>query len=268
VERDTDPGRRGGKTQALIVFRGRGELGYPWAMLRFAMILVIFGCGKVSAPPDDPDAAVDEPDTTAPVITLTHKPLAIDVDAATFEWVVDDVSATFQCAIDGGSFSACTSPTMFSSLVTGSHQFQVLAQDPSGNTGSAMHAWMVEPPCTTSLVELESLAPAGWNIFSGGVLHAGQGLGTGTLDATFDLNFTGKGLILYVETGPSMGTMEVKIDNGVPMTVETNAAGSFSFQVPRPIASGLINMAHVLTVTCKAGSNLNCHPDYVDVTCN
>jgi hypothetical protein len=115
------------------------------------------------------------------------------------------------------------------------------------------------------LIELESLSPTptGWSIFSGSVLHNGQGLGTSVVGSTFNVSFTGKGLVLHVETGPNIHTMNVSIDAGTPVLVDAVAA-AFAFQVPFPIASGLPNTTHVATVTC---TQTNCQPDYVDVTC-
>jgi hypothetical protein len=44
--------------------------------------------------------------------------------------------ATFQCQLDGGSFSPCSSPKGYARLATGVHRFAVRAIDAAGNVDS------------------------------------------------------------------------------------------------------------------------------------
>src|SRR5205823_8493004 len=55
--------------------------------------------------------------------------------------------STFQCRIDGGSWSTCTTPyTVSTALTEGSHTFDVKATDQAGNTDAspASYSWTVD----------------------------------------------------------------------------------------------------------------------------
>src|SRR5207244_5889628 len=51
--------------------------------------------------------------------------------------------STFQCKLDGGTNTTCTSPQSYTGLAAGSHTFTVTATDPAGNTGNASSTWTV-----------------------------------------------------------------------------------------------------------------------------
>jgi hypothetical protein len=88
-------------------------------------------------------------DTTGPPApTLTSTPPANDTStSASFSFSDDETGVTFECQLDGGSFSTCTSPAAYSSLADGSHTFAVRARDPLGNAGSATtYTWSLQGP--------------------------------------------------------------------------------------------------------------------------
>lgn len=100
-------------------------------------------------------------DTVAPNVSLNSHPTDPSNSAsADFTFSSTDATATFTCQLDGGGFSACTSPKNYPSLSNGSHTFSVMAVDPAGNLSTpAAYTWTVNvvtdttPPDTTILTK-------------------------------------------------------------------------------------------------------------------
>ena len=73
--------------------------------------------------------------------------------SASFGFSDSESGVSFRCQLDGGGFSACSSPQGYSGLSQGSHSFQVKARDAAGNeSGSASYGWTVDalaPPSPT-----------------------------------------------------------------------------------------------------------------------
>ncbi len=82
------------------------------------------------------------PDTTAPQTTLGAGGTAgypasgatITSTTASFTFSSDEGGSTFECRMDGGTWSTCVSPYTAASLGDGTHTFEVRAIDPSNNT--------------------------------------------------------------------------------------------------------------------------------------
>lgn len=86
-------------------------------------------------------------DTTAPGTTIDAGPAAVvKTDVATFEFSSDDPLATFECKLDGGAWTSCTSPKALTGLSDGDHELHVRATDAAGNTDAtpASRAWTVD----------------------------------------------------------------------------------------------------------------------------
>jgi subtilisin-like proprotein convertase family protein len=88
-----------------------------------------------------------DPDVNAPDTQIQAAPPSLAGSrSASFEFGSPRVGSMFQCRLDGGDFSPCTSPQEFGDLPEGSHTFEVRAFDSHGNVdGSpAMYTWTVD----------------------------------------------------------------------------------------------------------------------------
>jgi hypothetical protein len=111
--------------------------------------LAVIAVGLLAVP-----SALGDPPTT----TITNAPAALTTsNSASFTFVASDVTATFECNLDGSGFAACASPAAYAPLGDGGHTFAVRGTTlgPDGGTGAAaQHAWTVDttPPATPTIV--------------------------------------------------------------------------------------------------------------------
>ena len=99
-------------------------------------------------------------DTAAPTTSIGTKPANPSNDPApTFTFSASEPS-TFECKLDGGNFSGCTSGIAYPGLAEGSHTFSVHARDSAVNTGAdATYTWTLDtvaPPAPS----LDSTPPS------------------------------------------------------------------------------------------------------------
>lgn len=95
-------------------------------------------------------AAVAEAAPKTPTPTITSGPSGtVTSTTATFTFTDSASPVTFQCSLDGASYSACTSPKAYTSLSQGDHTFSVTATTPGkGVSNDATRSWTVDsrPP--------------------------------------------------------------------------------------------------------------------------
>lgn len=88
------------------------------------------------------------PDTTI----VTGPPSVSSSSSASFTFSANEPGATFECKLDAGSYSACTSGKSYAGLAAGAHTFSVRAADTLANLGNpATYAWTIDttPPTVT-----------------------------------------------------------------------------------------------------------------------
>jgi hypothetical protein len=128
----------------------------------------------VVTPPDNPTPPPPA-DTTAPNTTVSSGPSGTTTSTgASFGFSSSESGSTFQCSLDSGSWSSCTSPKSYSGLAVGSHTFAVKATDAAGNTDAspATRSWTVQastpPPTDTTAPDTTiSSGPSGTTTSTG-----------------------------------------------------------------------------------------------------
>jgi hypothetical protein len=86
-------------------------------------------------------------DGTTPDTAIVLGPSGTVADAtADFTFTSPDTTATFECRVDGGTFTACTTPFASPSLSDGAHTFEVRARDAAGNVDPtpATRSWSID----------------------------------------------------------------------------------------------------------------------------
>ncbi|MBN8580074.1 MAG: sortase [Anaerolineae bacterium] len=223
----------------------------------------------------DPDFTVD---TTTPDTTITaNPPLLTNSSNASFSFTGNDSGgsgvASLQCQLDGGAFSACTSPQSYFALGDGSHTFQVRAIDNAGNVDPtpASYTWTVD---TTAPAAPVVTTPANGSVTNDStpsvsgtaepnstvtVYIDGSIAGTTTADGSGNWNFTAAALSdgshtvratstdAAGNTSPSSNTNTFTVDTTAPDTTITanpadptnSTTASFSFTGSDPGGSGV-----------------------------
>ena len=138
-------------------------------------------------------------DTTPPDTSITSQPSnPSNSSSASFSFTGTDnltsaSSLTFECKLDAGAFTSCTSPKSYSGLPDGSHTFQVRATDAAGNTDAtpASFTWFVDTTAPETSIDSNPSDPSSDTsasfTFSGTDNHSAAG------DLTFECELDGAG---------------------------------------------------------------------------
>jgi hypothetical protein len=93
-------------------------------------------------------------DTVPPSVQITQKPNSPSGSSSpTFAFTSSESGSTFDCRLEQGAFTPCTSPKGYGPLTEGQHAFAVRATDAAGNTGvAATHSWTIDTVAPTVVI--------------------------------------------------------------------------------------------------------------------
>ena len=172
-----------------------------------ALLSACSGGGGSAAPTPAP---VPPPaDTTPPETTLGTGPASpTSATTATFTFTANE-TATFEGRLDGGAYTAVTSPHTLNNLADGSHVFEVRARDTAANTDAtpASVTWTVDttPPDTQITAAPPSTAVVNTATFT--VTSSETG---GSFEASIDGGAFGPVTIPYTPAGLADGAHTIQ----------------------------------------------------------
>ena len=185
-------------------------------------------------------------DGTAPETSLDAHPPNPSGRDASFSFSGNDAGGTgvagFECDLDGGGFTACTSPQAYSGLADGSHTFQVRAHDAVGNIDPtpASFAWTVDgtPPDTS----IEAHPPDPNGVGDASFSFSGNDAG-GTGVAGFECDLDGGGFTActspqaYSGLADGSHTFQVRAHDAVGNIDPTPASFTWLIDTLRPVVT-------------------------------
>lgn len=133
------------------------SFGYVPSGLHTYTVKATDGVNNTSAASDVRRVTVD---SQKPATTIDSGPASVDKTAsATLSFSSNETATDFECALDGGAFGHCSSPTGYAGLGEGQHAFAVRAVDRAGNTDAtpAKRSWTVD---TTGAPRITNMVPA------------------------------------------------------------------------------------------------------------
>lgn len=170
-----------------------------------AIVRAIRSSSSETSSPPPPD--IIPPDTTID----SGLPTSTTSSMATFTFHSTESGSTFECKLDAGSFTPCSSPQTYSGLAVGSHTFSVRATNVAGNTDPtpAIYIWQVNIPSAPVITGVVRDRNTGLPIQNARVFFYGSAIGTVFTDASGKYTFTASDLRSF--GGGISGTLYVGV---------------------------------------------------------
>src|SRR5207249_3053951 len=143
-------------------------------------------------------------DTTPPDTLLTGGPAGpTNSTQATMQFSSSESSSTFECRLDAGAWSSCSSPVTYFGLTDGAHTFDGRATDQAGNVDPtpATRSWTVD----TNLPPVTMTAPADGSWTNDSTPALGGTAGTSAGDSAT--------VVVNIFSGTSVGGSPVQVLN-------------------------------------------------------
>ena len=230
-------------------------------ILLLAFLLIIANCGG------DKIAEELTKDTTPPDTSITSKPLNLtNSTSANFSFTSTEDGSTFECQMDSGGYTSCTSPKSYTELTEGSHSFSVKAIDSAGNTDStpASYTWTIDTTAVEISITSQPLNPT--NSISADFSF------TSTETATFECQIDNSGYTACTSpksyTGLTGGShkFDIKATDLAGNTNSTPASYTWTIDITAPTGSLNINSGASYTTSTSVTLTLSATDDAVGVT--
>jgi hypothetical protein len=173
----------------------------------------------------------------APVATITSQPPnPSESPEATFTFTSDQQGSTFECALDGATPAACTSPATYKGLSQREHVFAVRAVDPKvGNGPTAEYRWEVKAPPPTSIETSIVAGPPDPSASPDATFSFAASLAGATFECTLDGGAAKHctSPVTYSGLGAGKHTFKVVASSG---NLVDNTPAEYSWTIALPVA--------------------------------